>query len=93
MYGLLHFSVSLSLLLSLDHLVLLGNHYDAWTFGAVDPNSGTAVLLEISRVLGQLRSTGKGAVQCRSIGADISVQAGDQAGLLYCVVGMLKNMD
>ena len=27
--------------------VLLGNHRDAWTFGAVDPNSGTAALLEV----------------------------------------------
>lgn len=35
----------------LDELVryvILGNHRDAWTFGAVDPNSGTAVLLEAS---------------------------------------------
>ncbi|CAN0900047.1 Probable glutamate carboxypeptidase LAMP1 [Linum grandiflorum] len=30
-----------------DRLVLLGNHRDAWTFGAADPNSGTAALLEI----------------------------------------------
>ncbi|XP_048623383.1 probable glutamate carboxypeptidase LAMP1 isoform X2 [Brassica napus] len=30
-----------------DRYVILGNHRDAWTFGAVDPNSGTAVLLEI----------------------------------------------
>lgn len=30
--------------------VILGNHRDAWTFGAVDPNSGTAVLLEASKV-------------------------------------------
>ncbi|KAL1189193.1 putative glutamate carboxypeptidase LAMP1 [Cardamine amara subsp. amara] len=29
-----------------DRYVILGNHRDAWTFGAVDPNSGTAVLLE-----------------------------------------------
>ena len=28
--------------------MILGNHRDAWTFGAVDPNSGTAVLLEVS---------------------------------------------
>uniref|UniRef100_A0A1X7V380 Aminopeptidase NAALADL1 n=1 Tax=Amphimedon queenslandica TaxID=400682 RepID=A0A1X7V380_AMPQE len=41
-----------------DSLVLLGNHYDAWTFGAVDPNSGTAVILEVARVIDQLRSTG-----------------------------------
>ncbi|KAK1313817.1 putative glutamate carboxypeptidase 2 [Acorus calamus] len=29
-----------------DRYVLLGNHRDAWTFGAVGPNSGTAALLE-----------------------------------------------
>ncbi|KAJ0503280.1 putative glutamate carboxypeptidase [Helianthus annuus] len=28
--------------------VILGNHRDAWTFGAVDPNSGTAALLEVN---------------------------------------------
>ncbi|CBI39092.3 unnamed protein product, partial [Vitis vinifera] len=32
-----------------DRYVLLGNHRDAWTYGAVDPNSGTAVLLDIAR--------------------------------------------
>lgn len=31
----------------LCRLVILGNHRDAWTFGAVDPNSGTAALLEV----------------------------------------------
>ncbi|KAK4343406.1 hypothetical protein RND71_036500 [Anisodus tanguticus] len=30
-----------------DRFVILGNHHDAWTFGVVDPNSGTATLLEI----------------------------------------------
>lgn len=25
-----------------------GNHRDAWSFGAVDPNSGTAALLEVN---------------------------------------------
>ncbi|XP_061372390.1 probable glutamate carboxypeptidase AMP1 isoform X2 [Gastrolobium bilobum] len=32
-----------------DRYVLLGNHRDAWTYGAVDPSSGTAVLLDIAR--------------------------------------------
>ncbi|XP_041025914.1 probable glutamate carboxypeptidase AMP1 [Juglans microcarpa x Juglans regia] len=32
-----------------DRHVLLGNHRDAWTYGAVDPNSGTAALLDIAR--------------------------------------------
>lgn len=31
-----------------DRYVILGNHRDAWTYGAVDPNSGTAVLLDIA---------------------------------------------
>ncbi|XLR00505.1 hypothetical protein S83_066703, partial [Arachis hypogaea] len=32
---------------SVCRYVILGNHRDAWAFGAVDPNSGTAALLEI----------------------------------------------
>ena len=34
-----------------DRLVVLGNHRDAWTYGAVDPNSGTASFLETARGL------------------------------------------
>eukprot|EP00850_Spirogloea_muscicola_P000969 SM000003S11214 [mRNA] locus=s3:1616830:1622141:+ [translate_table: standard] len=41
-----------------DRYVLLGNHRDAWTFGAVDPNSGTAALLEIGKALGKLLEIG-----------------------------------
>ncbi|MBW01751.1 N-acetylated-alpha-linked acidic dipeptidase-like protein, partial [Eschrichtius robustus] len=37
-----------------DRYVLYGNHRDSWVHGAVDPSSGTAVLLELSRVLGTL---------------------------------------
>ncbi|CAC5396242.1 N-acetylated-alpha-linked acidic dipeptidase 2,Probable glutamate carboxypeptidase LAMP1,Glutamate carboxypeptidase 2 [Mytilus coruscus] len=37
-----------------DRYVLLGNHRDAWVFGAIDPSSGTAVMKEVSRVMGQL---------------------------------------
>lgn len=32
-----------------DRYVLLGNHRDAWTYGAVDPSSGTAALLDLAR--------------------------------------------
>ena len=39
----------------LDRHVILGNHRDAWVFGAVDPNSGTATLMEMARSLGILR--------------------------------------
>ncbi|KAM5547549.1 hypothetical protein ABKV19_001839 [Rosa sericea] len=41
-----------------DRFVILGNHRDAWTFGAVDPNSGTAALLEIAQKLGKLQEKG-----------------------------------
>eukprot|EP01018_Ginkgo_biloba_P010498 Gb_39263 [translate_table: standard] len=41
-----------------DRFVLLGNHRDAWTYGAVDPNSGTAALLEIARRFGALLRQG-----------------------------------
>ncbi len=41
-----------------DRWVLMGNHRDAWTFGAVDPNSGTAALLEAARSFGQLLKSG-----------------------------------
>ena len=41
-----------------DEAVVLGNHRDAWVFGAADPNSGTAAMLEVGRGLGQLLSSG-----------------------------------
>ncbi|KAK8695095.1 hypothetical protein V6N13_000270 [Hibiscus sabdariffa] len=41
-----------------DRFVILGNHRDAWTFGAVDPNSGTASLLEVAQRLWKLQKQG-----------------------------------
>ena len=38
--------------------VVMGNHHDAWVFGAADPGSGTAVMLEAARALGELVRTG-----------------------------------
>ena len=38
--------------------VIVGNHRDAWCFGATDPGSGTAILLEVVRIFGMLRSLG-----------------------------------
>ena len=42
-----------------DKYVVLGNHRDAWVFGAVDPSSGTATQLELARVLGAMAKEGK----------------------------------
>ena len=41
-----------------DQWVILGNHHDAWVYGAADPGSGTASLLEVARCLGQLAQKG-----------------------------------
>lgn len=41
-----------------EKTVIVGNHRDAWCFGAADPGSGTAVFLEIVRVFGELRELG-----------------------------------
>lgn len=42
----------------LDEEVIIGNHRDAWILGGSDPNSGTATVLEVARVLGDLYSRG-----------------------------------
>jgi N-acetylated-alpha-linked acidic dipeptidase len=41
-----------------DQMVVLGNHRDAWVYGAVDPNSGTAAMLETVHGLGDLLKQG-----------------------------------
>src|SRR6266436_6609931 len=41
-----------------DRWVIMGNHRDAWVFGAVDPNSGTSAMLEAARGFGQLLKQG-----------------------------------
>jgi N-acetylated-alpha-linked acidic dipeptidase len=38
--------------------VVAGNHRDAWVYGAVDPNSGTAAMLESVHGIGALLKTG-----------------------------------
>jgi len=41
-----------------DRWVVLGNHRDAWVFGAVDPNSGTSAMLELGHGFGELLKQG-----------------------------------
>jgi len=39
-------------------MVVVGGHRDAWTYGAVDPISGTVDLLQLARAFGKLKATG-----------------------------------
>jgi N-acetylated-alpha-linked acidic dipeptidase len=41
-----------------DEWVVLGNHRDAWVFGGVDPSSGTASMMELTRAFGKLVKEG-----------------------------------
>jgi len=38
--------------------VLLGNHHDAWEYGGVDPSSGTASMMELTRAFGTMLKNG-----------------------------------
>jgi N-acetylated-alpha-linked acidic dipeptidase len=48
-----------------DEWIILGSHFDAWGFGAHDPNGGTAMLLTLADALGIL--AGEGCRPRRSI--------------------------
>lgn len=42
-----------------DEVLVLGNHRDAWIVGgAADPNSGSAIMVELSKAFGKLLATG-----------------------------------
>ena len=43
---------------SSDQMVVTGGHRDAWTYGAVDPISGTIDLLQLARAFGKLKAAG-----------------------------------
>ncbi len=42
-----------------DEWVIAGCHYDAWSFGATDPNSGTSMLLSMVETLGKQAKAGQ----------------------------------
>jgi N-acetylated-alpha-linked acidic dipeptidase len=42
-----------------DETIIIGNHRDAWIVGgAADPNSGSAILIEMTKAFGELMKTG-----------------------------------
>ncbi|KAL8868857.1 MAG: hypothetical protein Q9174_004708 [Haloplaca sp. 1 TL-2023] len=42
-----------------DEVIVIGNHRDAWIIGgAADPNSGSAIMVELSKAFGKLLATG-----------------------------------
>lgn len=51
-----------------DEWIILGSHFDAWSFGATDPNSGTAMLLTLAEALGELVKSGERPARSIMIG-------------------------
>ena len=51
-----------------DEWIILGSHFDAWSFGATDPNSGTAMLLTLAEALGELVKNGERPARSIMIG-------------------------
>jgi len=41
-----------------DRYVIIGGHRDAWAYGALDPNTGTAVTVEVARILSKFKNEG-----------------------------------
>ena len=67
-----------------DEWVVLGNHRDAWEFGGVDPSSGTAAMMELTRVLGRLKAEGirprRSLVFCSWDGEEVTLTGSTEWG-------------
>ena len=76
-----------------DEWVLLGNHRDAWAFGGVDPSSGTASMMELTRSLGELKQRGirprRSLVVCSWDGEEYGLTGSTEWGEQFA--GDLKN--
>jgi N-acetylated-alpha-linked acidic dipeptidase len=72
-----------------DEWVMAGNHHDAWVFGASDPLSGAAPLLETARTLAEL--TRKGWKPRRTI--VLAFWDGEEFGLIGSTEYMEKHAD
>jgi N-acetylated-alpha-linked acidic dipeptidase len=76
-----------------DDWIVLGNHRDAWVFGGVDPSSGTASMMELTRALGKLARTGtrprRTLVFCSWDGEEVGLTGSTEWGEQFA--GELRN--
>jgi N-acetylated-alpha-linked acidic dipeptidase len=84
-----------------EEWVVAGNHRDAWVYGAVDPNSGTAAMLEAVHGLGELLKSGwkpkrtivLGSWDAEELGLMGSTEWGEQHALELANADAYFNMD
>ena len=76
-----------------DEWIVLGNHRDAWVFGGVDPSSGTASMMELTRALGKLAKQGmrprRTIVVCSWDGEEVGLTGSTEWGEQFA--GELRN--
>ncbi|CAF1172104.1 unnamed protein product [Adineta steineri] len=72
-----------------DRYIVFGNHRDAWSLGALDPTSGTAVLLEMTRAIGEMYKNGIFVSYLDLIGIYIQFKIGfrPRRSLMFCSWG------
>jgi N-acetylated-alpha-linked acidic dipeptidase len=67
-----------------DEWIVLGNHHDAWVFGGVDPSSGTASMMEMTKAFGELRRRGirprRSLVFCSWDGEEVTLTGSTEWG-------------
>jgi N-acetylated-alpha-linked acidic dipeptidase len=67
-----------------DEWIVVGNHRDAWVFGGVDPSSGTASMMELTRALGKLAKSGmrprRSIVVCSWDGEEVGLTGSTEWG-------------
>jgi len=70
-----------------DEWVVLGNHRDAWVFGGVDPSSGTASMMEMTRAFGELKKKGmrprRTVIVCSWDGEEVGLTGSTEWGEQY----------
>ena len=73
-----------------DEWVLVGNHRDAWEFGGVDPSSGTASMLELTRALGEMAKKGmrprRTIIACSWDGEEVGLTGSTEWGEQFAAV-------
>ena len=67
-----------------DEWIVLGNHHDAWEYGGVDPSSGSASMMELTRAFGDLLKQGhrprRSLVFCSWDGEEIGLTGSTEWG-------------
>jgi len=76
-----------------DETIIIGGHRDAWVIGgAADPNSGSAMLIELAKAFGKLKQSGWKPRRNMSVPILPHVSLPANMTIVFCARGTAKNM-